>query len=187
MVNETNRLAIAALAGTDALLGRPLGERHLPLLLGTILSYPFDAVVWLDFQGIENITASWVAATIVPLLRMRAANSLGRYLVLTNLADDLIDEVAYVLDHENTPALLNNAGLAPVVLGPLDPAYAQTLERIHATGHATARTLLDSSEERIGQTAWIKRLTTLNVLGLIRKNKVGREYKYEPLVEVMHG
>jgi hypothetical protein len=187
MVNKTHRIEIAVLTGTDVLLGRPLGERHMPLLLAGILQFPTDTVIWLDFQGIENITASWVAATIVPLLRMRAADSLGRYLVLTNLAADLIEEVAYVLDHENTPALLHNAGAAPVVLGPLDPAYAQTLDRVHAQGHATAKTLLEKSDGSIGQTAWIKRLTTLNALGLICKKKVGREYKYEPLVEVPHG
>jgi hypothetical protein len=187
MVNDTNRIDIAELVETDALLGRSQGELHLPLLFASILRQPTDAVVWLDFQGIENITASWVAATIVPLLRMRSAGSLGRYLLLNNLTPDLIEEVAYVLNHENTPALLLNPGREPVVLGPLDPAYAQTLERIHAQGHTTAKTLLEMSDERIGQTGWIKRLTTLNVLGLIRKNKVGREHTYEPLVEVTHG
>ncbi len=187
MMNKANLIDIVALVKTDALIGRSLGEAHLPILLAGILRFPADAVVWLAFRGAENITASWIAATLVPLLRMRSAGSFDRYLLLTNLTPELAEEITYVLNHENTPALLLNPGSVPVVLGRLDPAYAQTLERIHEQGQVTARTLLSTGDESIGHTAWIKRLTTLNVLGLIRKNKVGREYTYQPLVEVTHG
>lgn len=187
MVIEPTRIDVAALVGTDVLLGRPLGEAHLPVLLSAVLRCPISAVVCLDFRGVQNITASWTAATIVPLLRMRTSGSLAQYLLLSNLASDLIDEVAYVLTHEGTPAILSNESSNLVVLGPLDPAYARTLDRVHREGKVTAKGLLSASSDEIGQTAWIKRLSTLNAIGLIRKQKVGREYTYEPLLEGTHG
>lgn len=181
------QIDIELLVGTETLLGRRQGELHLPALLTSVLRNPVGVVVHLDFHDIQNITASWIAAAVVPLLKMRSSGSLGQYLLLTRIAPDLTDEFEYVLSHENTPAILSDDEGKLVVLGALDPVYAKTLEQVLKYGRVTAKGLLSSNKDQIGLTAWIKRLSTLNAIGLIRKEKAGREYFYEPLLEVKNG
>ncbi|MCZ2154823.1 MAG: hypothetical protein LC114_13125 [Bryobacterales bacterium] len=181
MVNGQQRIEIAAAVGTDALLGSPMGEDHFPVLLGAILRCPKESIVYLDFTGITNITASYIAVTLVRLLRMIAAGSLDRYLIIGGVQEDYEREIAYVLHHENTPVLLRTTTDEQRVLGPLDNAYATTLQAVTNRGKVTARELQAASKEQIGQTGWIKRLTTLQTLGLVKRTKTGREYAYEPV------
>jgi len=181
MVNTRVQIDIANCVGTDALLGRRMGDSHFPLLLGAILKADPGRVAYLDFTGITNITASYIAATIVRLLRMIAGASLDRYIIIGGISQDYQDEVAYVLEHENTPVLLHTSTDEIRVLGPLDYVYAQTLNAVVARGRVTAKELRTAAEETIGQTGWIKRLTTLYTLGLLVRRKNGREYAYEPI------
>jgi hypothetical protein len=176
-----NAITLETCLGTQTLLGRTMGEAHLPRLLSAILRAAPDEVIYLDFTGITNITASYIAAAIVPLLRMIAAGSLGRYLVIGGLDAHCEEEISYVLKHENTPVLLRMQDENLRVLGPLDDAYAQTLDAVIKRGRVTARELYAGTTSTIGKTGWIKRLTTLHDLGLVKKAKVGREFAYDSL------
>jgi hypothetical protein len=138
-------------------------------------------IVYLDFNGITNITASYIAATIVQLLRLVASGSLERYLIIGGIHEDYHHEIEYVLNHEHTPTLLRTTTGALRVLGPLDTAYAQTLDAVTQRGRTTAKELQQVTTERIGQTGWIKRLATLHAQGLVRRTRIGREYHYEPI------
>jgi hypothetical protein len=180
MVNE-QRIDIAACVGTDALLGKIMGDSHFPLLLGAILKNPPGSVIYLDFSRITNITASYIAATIGRLLRMIPSGSLDRFIVIGGISQDYQDEIAYVLEHEHTPILQHTTDGKLRILGPLDNAYAQTLQAVTARGRVTAKELQATTNEKIGHTGWIKRLTTLHLLGLVKRNKTGREYAYEPI------
>jgi len=181
MVSKKDRIDIAACVGTDTLLGKTMGDAHFPHLLAAILKSPPGSLVYLDFADITNITASYIAATLVRLLHMLASGSLDRHLVIGGVSGEYEDEITYVLEHEHTPILAdtNNGNLR--VLGPLDEAYVQTLEAVTARGRVTAKDLQSTTRARIGQTAWIKRLTTLYTLGLVKRTKSGREYTYEPI------
>lgn len=188
MVNVSNRIDLAACLGTDALLGSPMGEVHFPLLLGAILRYPAASVVVLDFSGITNMTASYLAATLVRLLRMIPSGSLDRYVVITGISDADEREIAYVLNHEGTPVILRSIQGEHRIIGPLDNAYVTTLHAVMTSGSVTARGLQATSNETIGQTGWIKRLTTLHTLGLVKRTRTGREYAYHPITtEELHG
>jgi hypothetical protein len=188
MRNMTTTLTLVTCVGAETLLGRPMGEAHLPQLLSAILRAAPDDVIYLDFSGITNITASYIAAAIVPLLRMVAAGSLGRYLIIGGLDAHCEEELAYVLKHEHTPVLQRTSDGSFRVLGPLDDAYAQTLDAVIKRGRVTARELHKATTSTIGQTGWIKRLTTLHDLGLVKKAKVGREFAYDSLsMEGSHG
>jgi len=181
MRNMMTTVRIAACVGAETLLGRPMGEAHLPQLLSAILRAAPDDVVYLDFGGITNMTASYIAAAVIPLLRMVAAGSLGRYLVIGGLDAHCEEELSYVLKHEHTPVLHRKPDGSFRVLGPLDDAYAQTLEAVIKRGRVTARELHKATTSTIGQTGWIKRLTTLHDLGLVKKSKIGREFAYDSL------
>lgn len=159
-----------------------MGTAHFPVLLGRILQLDPHTVAYLDFSGVSNVTASYIAATIVRLLRMIATETLDRYIVLGGVHPDYEDEIAYVLNTERLPALYRTGIGMVSVLGPLDDAYAQTYTAVKERGRVTAKELHDASKEDIGQTGWIKRLTTLQTLGLIRRKKIGREFAYEPII-----
>ena len=188
MVNIQNRIDLAACLGTDALLGSPMGEAHFPTLLGAILRYAPASVVALDFSSITTMTASYIAATIVRLLKMIPAGSLDRHLVITGVTEADEREIAYVLNHEGTPVILRTTNGEYRVIGPLDHTYTTTLQSVTTRGNVTARDLQATSKETIGQTGWIKRLTTLHTLGLLKRTKNGREYAYQPItMEEQHG
>ena len=168
--------------GTDTLLGSPMGEAHFPLLLGAILRRPKESIVYLDFTRHHEHHRKLHRRTIVRLLRMIASGSLDRYLVIGGVHEDYEREIAYVLNHEHTPILLRTTTGEQRVLGPLDNAYAHHPPGRHQhAASVTARELQAASKEQIGQTGWIKRLTTLHTLGLVKRTKTGREYAYEPI------
>ncbi|HEX3822656.1 MAG TPA: hypothetical protein VHW45_20155 [Candidatus Sulfotelmatobacter sp.] len=180
MENKEACLDVASIVGTDTLLGKIMGQSHFPTLLGAILQTSQDTIVYLDFGGIINITASYIAATIVQLLRLVASGSLGRYLVIGGIHQDLQDEIEYVLAKEGTPILVRTAqGIS--VAGPLDKSYARTLAAVAEHRTATAKELKQRSSESLGLTGWIKRLTTLHKHGLLARTRNGREYTYETI------
>ena len=87
-----------------------------------------------------------------------------------------MDDVKLALEHSGVPALiLNNQGEISI-LGPLDPANAQTLALVQRRREVRARQLADA-DPSIGQTGWIKRLTTLATWGLIHRTKRGRDHR----------
>lgn len=182
MVNEITRLVVRDRVVSVALHGKHLGDTHFPILLGAILDAAPDTTVILDFSGIESVTASYVAATIVRLLRMQASGSLERYLSVEHLAASLRDELEYVLRHEKSYLLVLNADGTQQVIGDLDTAYVVTFREVQARGIVTARELQTASEEDIGHTGWTKRLATLHTLGLVRRQKNSREFAYTPVL-----
>ncbi len=182
MMDTSTRIDVAECVGVDALLGKRMGEAHFPLLLAAILRAGPDSVVYLDFGGISNITASYIATTIVRLLRMIASGTLDRHLVIAGVHQDYQDEISYVLEQEHTPVFLRSHTGELRLLGPLDNAYAVTLRAVIERGRVTARELQAAATSRIGQTGWVKRLTTLHDLGLVKRTKVGREHVYAPII-----
>ena len=186
---STKAIDVAACVGTQSLLGSILGEAHLPQLMSAVLQAKPGEVVFFDFSAVQVMTASYIAAAILPILRMVTAGSLGRFLVFGNLAQMPLEELALVLGHEKLPILVGTPGAVAQVLGPLDQAYSETFKEVTSRGTVTARELLEGSlSPSIGLTGWIKRLATLHALGLIQRTKSGREFEYEPVVlEVDHG
>jgi hypothetical protein len=170
------------------LAGRPLGEAHFPILYSAILQCKPNQAVVLDFTGVTNITASYIAATIVKLLRLVQSGGIDRFFIGQGMDMRCLEEIAYVLNVEGTPMLMRDTGGNYKILGPLDESYKRTLDTIMAVGPVTARSLHDAMHERIGLTAWVKRLATLNSLGLVQRVKTGREFTYHPLFwEEQHG
>jgi len=180
---------VSACVGTESLLGSTLGEAHLPQLMAAVFRAKPGEVVFFDFTAVQVMTASYVAAAVLPILRMVTAGSLGRFLVFGNFQQMPLEELALVLGHEKLPILVGAPGSDLTVLGPLDQAYRETFQEVMRRGSVTARDLLEGSlSPSIGLTGWIKRLTTLHALGLIQRTKLGREFEYEPVVlEVDHG
>jgi hypothetical protein len=173
---------VAAVAGTDFLSGRELGKAHLPKFIAATLSGPDDETVLWDWSRIDNVTASYIAATFVPLIRMVTAGKLNRYFLFSRMNRHCLDEFTYVLEAEKLPALVTGdrklGALSPI--GHLDAVHRDTLAEVIRRGNISARGLQSQHPSKpIKRTAWIKRLTTLYEMRLLKRRREGREYVYE--------
>jgi hypothetical protein len=181
------RIAIRAVSGREILAGKSDGMKDFPKILDAVeQTAPGDTVV-LDWDGIEIATASYFGATVVALLRMAMAAELDRYFIVTNLNKTCLDELKLVLEFHGLVVLIGewkDERIRKVqVLGTLESPYAIALEAIQKLVCASA-TELHQGQQRgavIGKTGWINRLSNLHRMRLIRKERVGREYKFHAL------
>jgi len=181
------RIAVHAVTGREILAGKSDGMRDFPKILDAVEQTPLGDTVVLDWNGIEIATASYFGATLVALLRMAMAVELDRYFIVTNLNKTCLDELKLVLEFQGLVVLMGDWKSGQIrnlkVLGTLESPYAATLEAIQKLVCASA-TELHQGQHRgtvIGKTGWINRLSNLHRLRLIRKERVGREYKFHAL------
>jgi hypothetical protein len=180
-------ISIREVTGRDILAGKSDGLRDFPKLLDAVEQTSPGETVVLDWDGIEIATASYFGTTLIALLRMAMASELDCYFVVTNLNRTCIDELKLVLELLGLVVLTGewtNGGIRKTqVLGSLDASYAETLGAIQKSVSASATELHTANRGRsgIGKTGWINRLSNLHRLRLIRKERVGREYKFHAL------
>jgi hypothetical protein len=167
--------------GNERLLGRSTGEADFPRVLAEVRKAKVGELVEVDLDGIESMTSSYFAAVFLPLLQMSRGSKF--HLVLKRANDDLQENMMYVLLKEKLALFVKSESGAVSVLGALDPVYEDILSQITSRKEITAKELHEQSPEKIGLTAWIKRLSTLYDLGLVRKAKAGREFVYTSILE----
>jgi len=187
------RVNVRQFTGSDTLVGKTDGQRDAPRYVNLVFSDEREESLLWDWSGIKVATASYFATTLVPLMRMITSGELAKYFLLAGLNKNCLDELTLVLDAEGLVAMLahmRGGKVASVdLIGKLDPVYASTFNEVVRRGAVSAAELFRNSEHRgksnIGKTAWINRLTGLNRLRLLRKEKVGREFIFHaPFLEV---
>lgn len=182
------RIAVREVTAKDILAGKSDGLRDFPKLFGAVEQAPMGETVVLDWEGVEIATASYFGATLVALLRMAVAGELDRYFIAANLNKTCLDELKLVLDLQGLVVLAGEWRGGRVrnaqVLGALEAPYRSTLAVIGEREVASATELHTAQEPgtAIGKTGWINRLSYLHKLRLIRKERVGREYKFHALI-----
>jgi hypothetical protein len=181
------RISVRAVTEREILAGKSDGMRDFPKILDAVeQTLPGETVV-LDWDGIEIATASYFGATLIALLRMAMAAELDRYFIVTNLNKTCLDELKLVLEFQGLVVLMGDWKGGQVrrvrVLGTLESPYAATLEAVQKLVCASATELHKGKDGGaiIGKTGWINRLSNLHRLRLIRKERVGREYKFHAL------
>jgi hypothetical protein len=181
------RIAVRAVTGRDILAGKSDGMRDFPRILDVVeQTAPGETIVF-DWDGIEIATASYFGATLAALLRMAMSGELDRYFIVTNLNRTCLDELKLVLEYQGLVMLLGDSKGGHIrkvqVLGTLESPYAATLEAVQKLVSASATELHHGQHGGavIGKTGWINRLSNLHRLRLIRKERVGREYKFHAL------
>jgi hypothetical protein len=187
------RVNVRQLSGSDTLVGKTDGQRDAPKFVNLVFGDDREESLLWDWSGIEVATASYFATTIIPLMRMITSGELAKYFLFVGLNKNCLDEFALVLNAEGLVAMLvklKNEKVASVdLVGKLDPVYANTFREVIRHGGISAAELFRHSQNRgkskIGKTAWVNRLTGLNRLRLLRKEKVGREFVFHaPFMEV---
>lgn len=186
-------IRVRNVAASDMLVGRSEGRRHFPKFIEAIYKSPELRTVVLDWTGVRIVTASYVAATIVPLLNVVGSGELEKYFVLTKMAPNCEEEIRFVLEAEGLAMFAANRGkrgrLEGVrTLGRLDHALAEALEQVIRHPGASANDLLvlsaGTGKTHIGVTAWINRLSNLHKLRLVRRTRVGNRNTYTIPLEV---
>jgi len=181
------RIAVREVTGREILAGKSDGLRDFPKLLDAVEQTPPGDTVVLDWGGIEIATASYFGTTLVALIRMAMALELDRYFIVANLNKTCLDELKLVLEFQGLVVLAGEWDRGQVrkvqVLGLLEAPYASTLEAVQKLVSTSATELYSAQRGKsaIGKTGWINRLSNLHRLRLIRKERVGREYKFQAL------
>ena len=174
------------------LVGRLSGGKAFTALLTVVSDLQRGETFWLDFSGVDVVTASWVSGAIVPLFRHAADQAVDIYPVLAGLPEELVEDFVLVAGQteQNFPHAPGGPGTTVAPLGELDPSLVQTLRAVVAAGEATGAELARAHPgEKITPPAWNHRLRDLHRRRLLRRRAVGRRQIYSPAFEelIVHG
>jgi hypothetical protein len=167
--------------------GQPMGTRHFAKVCEALSSADQGETIHLDFGGAEVLTGSWISAMLIQLLRWAANPEIELFFVLCNIQDnDFIDELGYVANHARVVFLVasgNASSASAIVVGPLEPGQRETLSAVVKAGQVTGAELERLySASSVKATAWNNRLKDLHNKRLLKRNKLGREQVYRPVV-----
>jgi hypothetical protein len=176
------------------LQGKTAGRRHYGNICETLAQVQPSTVVFLDFEGVESVNASWLNMAISPLVRWSAESQNDFFPVLSHFPERDFDELELVaeVNQQCFPVASDtNEPLRSVLLvGPLDHGLLTTLRNLitldGATGAELARQVPDAG---IQPTAWNNRLKELYDKRLLVRNRQGRRQMYYPIAREMelHG
>lgn len=174
-------------------LGSPLrgkidGRQHFGLLCAALSGVRPGGVVSVDFSGIEDVSASWIAAAVLPLLTWSAAPETDLYPVFAGILGNekrWEDEFELVANRASAVFMAVEADGRAKLIGTLDPILVETLQAVQKHREVTGAGLKRLfTTENIGATAWSNRLKDLYTKRLVRRTTRGREQVYTTVLEV---
>ena len=186
------RIQMRDLAEDDGrvLAGAPTGMRVLGKLVARTGDEPADPEpVFLDFEGVDVATASFLRETVIAFRdRVRGRRS-NLYPVVANAGPLIADELGVLVGTQGDVLMLcsldaKGAASGHRLIGNLDPKQRVTLDLINRLGETDAAQLMrehGKSEKITVQTAWNNRLAALANLGLVVELTRGRAKRYRPL------
>lgn len=189
------RILIRELTGNNPVLsGSPRGSLLLSKLISTVQQHEEPTIVFLDFQGVEVATSSYLRVSVLGFRDHCVNLHLNLFPVVANVNVDIVEELRVALDGRNDAVIvcdLNKSGkiTASRIVGSLDEKQRRTLEAIAKQGPVDAPTLerVYKRTEEIGATGWNNRLTALAEKGLLIQSKRGRGKEYRLVVELTNG
>lgn len=186
------RISVIELAEQRVLAGAGTGKA----LLSKLAAIPLSAsgVVYLDFEGIEIATASFLRDGVVAYRDFVRSAYPSRYAVIANPSDQILEELEFFLSQRRDAmwvCILNSEGRATKarIAGDLDEIQRSTLKSVFELGIASAPELaiLNQTDAAIGATAWNNRLQSLASKGLLMENRAGKSKQFRPVLEVSRG
>ena len=182
------RFQLRDLAGNDILAGASAGRRILGVLLERLDGAPVaPEPVYLDFQGVEVATASFLRESILEFRDIVRRRWTNYYPVVANANDTVMEELSVLVAQRDVLMLctLDEKGRprSPRLLGDLEPKQRVAFDLVRERGETDAGELMRTSQDRedVGQTAWNNRLAALSRLGLLMEMSNGRAKRYRPL------
>ena len=177
------------LVDSEVLAGALTGRKTLQAMLERIERDPKSPeMVYLDFEGIEVATASFLRECILEFrdtVRRRWSNY---YPVVANADDAIVEELSILLEPQRDVLMRcelddSDTPRHPRLVGDLEPKQQITFDLVRKLGEADAGELMRTANgtENVGQTAWNNRLASLSRLGLLMEHSHGRAKRYRPL------
>jgi hypothetical protein len=170
------------------LRGKIDGRHHFGLLCAALSGVRHGETVVLDFEGVEDLSASWVSWAVSPLMEWAATPAVELYPVYSGVLGHegkWEDEFELVANQSGAVFLaVENTGCARM-LGSLDTILVDTLRAVQRHGEVTGAGLKRLvPDEAIGATAWSNRLKDLHTKRLLKRTTRGREQVYTTVQEV---
>lgn len=184
-------LDLLDISGSSQLGGAIPGKHMLSRLLGKVVEHPINPQpVFLDFQGIEIATASYIRESVFEFKTMMRSRRSTLYPVIANASEIVLDEVREIARSMNDVIVtcdLENMVVKNVqIVGQLDPKQKMTFDAVLKIKEADASMLMEqygNQEQTTRTTAWNNRLSNLAMSGLLREFPRGRSKTYRPLFD----
>ena len=182
-------IRMSSIVGSDVAAGARSGRIVLTEILSN-LDEPQSGpeVVYLDFEGIEVATASFLRECVLEFKDLVRRRWASYYPVLANASDSVREELDVLVQSMRDVVVVcqldqDEQSKAMRLIGNLEPKQQETLEIAVELGEVSASELAgrQTSTERISQTAWNNRLASLNKLGLLIEVNQDRSKQYRPL------
>lgn len=179
-------------AGRSNILAQAVSGRNVmrKLLAATDAEPPAPEPVFLDFEGVDVATSSFLRESVIAYRDATRARRSNLYAVVSNANETVEEELDDTLRTRGEAMLackLPRHGPPNDVrlLGDLDPKHRQTFDLVVKLGEADAGTLLrdHGREEAVTRTAWNNRLAALASLGLVVEVSQGRAKRYMPILQ----
>jgi hypothetical protein len=172
---------------SSVLAGATAGAQSMAVLIELVSDKP-PAVVFLDFQGVEAATGSFLRECVLGFRNYCRRTQADIYPVIANATPVVEEEFRDILlragDAFVSCRVTKRGKVSDAkVIGRLDQRQVETLRAVVRNGEATASELADASKDKIGVTAWNNRLVALASKGILAEHKSGRLKTYSPVIK----
>jgi hypothetical protein len=184
------RLPVIELAETPFAAGATLGSAVQARAIAKIGALA-DAIVFLDFDGIEAATGSFLREAVLGFRDFCHRSARNLTVVIANPSALVTEELGDLLTRLRDAVLCSQLSpearpATPFIVGLLEDTQRRTLAAVLETGAADAASLAGrhaGDPDKIGVTGWNNRLAALAAKGLLRESRHGRAKIYRPALE----
>lgn len=173
------------------LAGALFGQQVLGKLIGSAPRPATPTICYLDFEGVEVATASFVRECVVGFRDYARQRNANLYPVVANASTPVLEDLEIVLRAKGDAIAachLDARGMASkaIVVGHLEPKQQQTLDGVRRLGEAEASALFKHFKDGkalASPTAWNNRLAGLVSRGLLVETPKGRGKSYRCVLQ----
>jgi hypothetical protein len=181
---------VREIAGDLALSGATTGLAAMVQITQRIPRPTQEGILFLDFQGIEIATGSFLRSLVLGLRDWCRLNRPELTVVVANANESIVEELTDLLSNKRDAVAAcdlrgKGAVLSPRVLGVLEERQAETLEAVIKAGETDAPSLARLYDDLAepGANKWNNRLASLVAKGILRERRLGRSKRYSPVLE----
>ena len=176
--------------GETVLSGAIPGRKVLSALIAATPTTEAPAPAFLDFDGIEVATASFLREAVIGFRDYARQSLRNVYPIVANIVPAVAEELDFFVRERGDVIWSCDLDATDHVIGArliggLDPAQRSTFDAVVELGAITAPELAARfANQEIGSTAWNNRLSALATKGLLVERKQGKSKLFSSLLEI---